>query len=153
MEQSRQEREHLLTGLFRRADRAFKRCIECRVKDTGVYRSQHRLLMHLSRMPNRCQAELARHLEISQAALTVSLQKLEKGGYIRRETDSTDGRVHQVVITEKGRRVIEQSNSMFLEEEAAMFAGFSEEEMEKMQEFLERINRNLGDRYRMEEKE
>ena len=42
---------HVLSLKFRRADAAFKRTIEKRVKDTGVYRSQHRLLMHLNMQP------------------------------------------------------------------------------------------------------
>lgn len=152
MTQARRELNHTLTTLFRRADRALKRRIELRVKDTGVYRSQHRLLMHLSWKPDSCQAELAKHLEISQAALTVSLQKLEKGGYIRRETNSADGRSHRMVITEKGQQLIARSISMFEEEEAGMFEGFTEEELVRLKGFLERINRNLGEKNAVEER-
>ena len=55
---------------FRRADRAFKRCIRRRVKDTGVFQSQHRLLMHLSQNPNCSQVELSACLEVSPAAIS-----------------------------------------------------------------------------------
>ncbi len=144
MDHNRQDTEHDLSMKFRRADTALKRSIERKVKNTGVYRSQHRLLMHLNRNPNCAQVELAQHLEVSPAAIAVSLKKLEKGGYIRRETDSSDNRVHQVVITEKGRQVIEKSIVMFQETESEMFAGFSAEEMELLDGFLERIYQNLG---------
>lgn len=135
---------HVLSLKFRRADAAFKRTIEKRVKDTGVYRSQHRLLMHLNMQPNCSQVMLAEQLEISPAAIAVSIKKLEKGGYIRRETDSSDSRVHQVTITTKGETVIEQSIKMFQEVEAQMFQDFSEEEKKQMEDFLERIYHNLG---------
>lgn len=129
---------------FRRADFAFKRLIERRVKDTGVYRSQHRLLMHLSRQPNCSQTALAAHLEVSPSAIAVSIKKLEKGGYICRETDESDNRVHQVTITRKGEQVIQKSITMFQEVETQMFKDFSDEEMEQMDNFLERIYQNLG---------
>lgn len=141
---SRTAMEHELSMKFRRADRALKRLIEWRVKDTGVYRSQHRLLMHLRCQPNCSQVELAEQLEISPSAIAVSIKKLEKGGYIRRETDESDNRVHQVTITQKGEQIIQESISMFQETERQMFQGFSDEEMKDLADFLERIYHNLG---------
>lgn len=144
MPQDRTSMERELSMKFRRTDAAYKRLIEWLVKDTGVYRSQHRLLMHLNLQPNCSQATLAEHLEISPAAIAVSIKKLEKGGYIRRETDESDNRVHQVTITEKGGQVIQKSIAMFREVETQMFEGFSDEEMAQMEDFLERIYHNLG---------
>lgn len=144
MNRKRQDMEHELSMKFRRADNALKRSIERRVKNTGVFRSQHRLLMHLNRKPNCSQVELADHLEVSPAAIAVSIKKLEKGGYIHRETDESDNRVHQVIITDKGRQVIEKSIIMFQEAEEEMFLGFSESEMRVLDDFLERIYQNLG---------
>lgn len=135
--------ERSASSKFRRADAAFKRLIERRVKDTGVYRSQHRLLMHLRWRPNSSQVALAEHLEVSPAAIAVSIKKLEKGGYIRRETDVSDSRVHQVTVTEKGEQVIRRSISMFQEVEAQMFDGFSDDELRQMEDFLERIYHNF----------
>jgi MarR family multiple gene transcriptional regulator MgrA len=135
--------EARLSFLFRRTDRQLRRCIEKKVNHTGVYQSQHRLLMHLNHHPNCSQVEIARELEISPAAVAVSLKKLESGGYITRETTESDNRTHRVTITPKGRSVIEWSEQMFLETEKAMFEGFSEEEMQSLQQFFERIYENL----------
>ena len=71
------------------------------------------------------------------------LHSLESGGYIMRETTESDSRTHRVTITKKGRSVIERSEQMFWETEKAMFEGFSEEEMQSLQQFLERIYENL----------
>lgn len=143
MAQTRQDREREVSWKFRRADRALKRRIEQRVKDTGVYRSQHRLLMHLNLNPRSSQAALAEHLEVTPAAIAVSIKKLEKGGYICRETDACDNRYQQVTISEKGQQVIEKSVLIFQQTEREMFAGFSDGEMEQLEEFLDRIARNL----------
>lgn len=136
-------RKARLSFLFRRTDRQLRRCIEKKVNHTGVYQSQHRLLMHLNHHPNCSQVEIARELEISPAAVAVSLKKLESGGYITRETTESDNRTHRVTITPKGRSVIERSEQMFWETEKAMFEGFSEEEMQSLQQFFERIYENL----------
>ena len=93
--------------------------------------------MHLNHHPNCSQIEIAR------AAVAVSLKKLESGGYITRETTESDNRTHRVTITPKGRSVIERSEQMFWETEKAMFEGFSEEEMQSLQQFFERIYENL----------
>ena len=115
--------EGRLSFLFRRTDRQLRRCIEKKVNHTGVYQSQHRLLMHLNHHPNCSQ--------------------VESGGYITRETTESDNRTHRVTITPKGRSVIERSEQMFWETEKAMFEGFSEEEMQSLQQFFERIYENL----------
>ena len=135
--------EGRLSFLFRRTDRHLRRCIEKKVNHTGVYQSQHRLLMHLNHHPNCSQIEIAREMDISPAAVAVSLKKLESGGYITRETTESDNRTHRVTITKKGRSVIERSEQMFWETEKAMFEGFSEEEMQSLQQFFERIYENL----------
>ena len=66
--------EARLSFLFRRTDRQLRRCIEKKVNHTGVYQSQHRLLMHLNHHPNCSQIEIAREMEISPAAVAVSLK-------------------------------------------------------------------------------
>lgn len=142
-EDKRREQEHSAAIRFRRADRALKRCIEYRVKDTGVYRSQHRLLMELYRRPNCSQIELAELLEVSPAAVAVSLKKLEKGGYIQKKTAVDDGRANQVEITALGNEVIKMSFRMFGEIDKALFADFSDEELYQITAFFERMIANL----------
>ena len=78
LEMLRQEMEHRLSVWFRKTDQMLRRKIERRVKKTGVYSGQHRILMHLNLRPNCSQAELAEWMEISPAAIAVSIKKLEK---------------------------------------------------------------------------
>ena len=119
--------------------------MERRLADTGVYRSQHQMLMYVSDHPNASQKELAEHQRISTATVAVSLKKLEKGGYIRREVDERDNRYNQICLTERGRLVVLESVLLFQEIEQAMFAGFSQEDYEKMGELLDRVYGNLED--------
>lgn len=141
-----EESQHQIVNLFRQCDQAIKRSIGKRVKDTGLYRSQHRLLMILGKHPDCSQTMLAEKLEVSSAAVAVALKKLEKSGYIERTNDETDNRMNHVVITAKGQEAIRISCVYFREIENALFEGFSEKELEEIKGFLTRIIQN-GERY------
>ena len=121
----------------------FLRNLERKVMDTGVYRSQHQMLMCLGDNPGCSQTMLAEKMNISTAAVTTTLKKLEKGGYIVREINSEDNRTNQLQITEKGQKVIEQSKQLFDELECDMYAGFSEEELNRLHGYYEKILENL----------
>lgn len=142
----RKEMQHQIVNLFRQSDQSMKRAIGKKVEDTGIYRSQHRLLMFLGKHPDCSQIVIANKLEISPAAVAVSLKKLEKAGYITRSCDVEDNRMNHVVITDKGKKAIDQSILYFQEIEDAMFEGFSQEELETYAAFLERVIHN-GERY------
>lgn len=128
---------------FRQTNRIHMRVVEKMVSKTELYRSQHQLLMDIARNPSRSQVELAQRLEISPAAVAVSLKKLEKGGYIKRILDSEDNRVNQVEITEKGDQIVCESRQLFQKLDRTMFQGFSQEELLQVRAYLERMYQNL----------
>ncbi len=142
----RKELQHGIINLFRQSDQTLKRVISKKVEDTGIYRSQHRLLMILGKHPDCSQTVLAEKMEVSPAAVAVSLKKLEKSGYIKKQCDEEDGRMNHVVITDKGRDAIHQSILHFQEIEDAMFDGFSDEELELYATFFKRLLTN-GENY------
>lgn len=140
------ERQHRIVNLFRITDRTLKRCIDKKVDGTGVYRSQHRLLMMLGKHPECSQTELAEKLDISPAAVAVSLKKLEKAGFISRQCNKDDNRINHVVITEKGWKTIDVSIGYFKELENAFFLDFSEEELDQLEKYFGRMIAN-GESY------
>ena len=93
--------------------------------------------------PNVSQKELARMYGVSGATIAVSLKKLERGGYIRRLVDQEDNRCNQICITDKGRKVVEDSVKIFRQMESRMFEGFSENDMKVLGQLLDRIYGNL----------
>lgn len=143
-----EEQKHKIIHLLGVADRTLKRSISKKVENTGVYRSQHRLLMILGKHPDCSQTELAERLEISPAAVAVSLKKLEKSGFISRQCQKNDNRVNQVVITEKGWEIIDQSVQYFKEMDKAFLKDFSLEELRQLEAFLERMIKNGEDYYK-----
>lgn len=143
-------REHQIVNLFRRSDQAVRRAIERGVKDTGLHRSQHRILMFLGRHPDCSQTMLANLLEVSPAAVAVALKKLEKSGYIERQCNELDNRMNHVVVTEKGMEAIHMSCIYFQKVEKALLQGISEEEMDAAEKFLMKVIQNSEDFCRSE---
>ena len=142
-----EEQKHKIIHLLGVADRTLKRSISKKVENTGVFRSQHRLLMILGKHPDCSQTELAERLEISSAAVAVSLKKLEKSGFISRQCQENDNRVNQVEKKEKGWEIIDQSVQYFKEMDKAFLKDFSLEELRQLEAFLERMIKNGEDYY------
>ena len=135
--------QHRLIEKYIRVTRLHRSVIEHQLEGTGVYRSQHQILMYVSNNPNVSQKELAKMYGVSGATIAVSLKKLEKGGYIKRLVDQDDNRCNQICITEKGRTVVEESVLIFQRLESCMFEGFSEHDMNVLGNLLDRIYGNL----------
>ncbi len=147
-EAEQKKMQHQLINLFRHADQSIKRVIRKKLEGTGVYRSQHRLLMILGSHPDSSQTELAEKMDISPAAVAVTLKKLERGGYISRQCLAEDNRMNHVGMTEKGQEAIDKSIICFREIEEAVFQGFSQEEMELFYRFFQRVIENGESYYR-----
>ena len=117
--------------------------IDMQTKEIGIHRTQHRILIHLDKdgaLPS--QRELAAKLDITPAAVTVALKKLENDGYIER-TLGQDTRYNEIKITEKGRELLDRTHELFLRVDSAMLEGFSNEELDAYIAFLERMQKNI----------
>ena len=130
-------------GKFIRTNRRHRRVLEGKLNSTGVFRSQHQLLMYIADYPNLSQKELAKNQGVSTATIAVSLKKLEQGGYVRRVVEPRDNRYNKICITEKVMEVARYSVLVFEEIEKAMFRGFSQEDYRMLGELLDRIYENL----------
>lgn len=120
--------------------------IEGRISKLGFHHSQHRMLMHLARYEHiPSQRELADAMGISPAAVTTTLKRLEKDGYISRISPGDDNRCNRISITEEGRAVIKQSRDIFDAVDQTMFAGLTDEELTLFASLLSRMRENLKD--------
>ena len=102
--------EMRLLDKYMRISRHHRAVMERMLSTTGVYRSQHKILMTISHNPNISQKELADRNEVSTATIAVSLKKIEKGGYIKRLVDEKDNRYNQICITQKGQEIVDKSH-------------------------------------------
>lgn len=115
-------------------------------EDIGLFHSQHMMLKYLIHLPYEPnQKQIADALEISPAAVAVTLKKLESAGYISRKTLDGDNRCNRIILTEQGKNVLELSRRKFSELDAKMLDGFTEEEFDILEKLFDRMKENLRD--------
>ena len=126
-----------------RTDHMHRMLIDSRVREIGIHRTQHRILMHLARhdkLPS--QKELAEHLDVTPAAVTGALKKIESDGYIEKKLGQ-DNRYYEIQITEKGRELVKLTRKLFSEVDSSMFEGFSEDELNAYISCLKKLQGNM----------
>ncbi len=125
------ERAHDTFFGMLQTDRLHRSVVEDFLSVLGIHRSQHLTLLYLSKSENcPSQKAIAEHFKISPAAVTVTLKKLEEGGYILRSSVEKDSRYNSIALSEKGKEVVAQSRKLFEETDIAMFSEFTDEEYE-----------------------
>lgn len=120
-----------------------RRMLECNLEGTGIHRAQHRLLLTLSKKSFASQVELARYLEVSPATIAVSLKALKKAELIMKTAKEEDNRINFVELTEKGRKMVEESCGFFDALDEQMYQGFEQEELRQLCQYLDRMYENM----------
>ena len=90
------------------------------------------------------QRELADALQVSPAAIAMSLKTLERLGYAERQSDPDDQRRKRVVVTQRGAAAAKACWAAFREIDRRMLDGFTDEEREMLCRMHRRMLRNLG---------
>ena len=136
---------HQAIDLLIRTSRLHHRNIEKRFENTGLHRSQRRMLMHLSRfetMPS--QRMIADDFDISPACVARTLKSLACEGYITRTDDEDDLRRNNVSITQKGLDTVSETHNAFEAIDAAAFEGLNADEIDQLIGLLDRVKENLS---------
>ena len=120
-------------------------CVDRQIGDLGIHHGQHRMLIQLAKPQASppSQKELAEAMGISPAAVTASLKRLEREGYVSRSMTDEDNRKNEIRITPEGLERVNKSRAVFEATDKALFAGFTPEEINLFTSFLERIDNNL----------
>ena len=99
--------EREITHYFIVTNQLHRRMVESNLEGMRIHRAQHRLLMTLSCKRSYSQVEIAKELEVSPATIAVALKNLEKEQYIVRTSKEGDNRVKDVLLTEKGQKLVQ----------------------------------------------
>ncbi|MBO5715342.1 MAG: MarR family transcriptional regulator, partial [Clostridia bacterium] len=127
-----------------RIGRLHRTVFERNISKMGIHHSQHHLLMYIAKekeIPS--QKQIAEKFGITSAAVARSLKSLEAEGYIQRSNVEDDNRFKRIIITDKGREIIEKSHQLFEEIDNSMYEDFSEEDILKFNEYLDKMQSKL----------
>lgn len=113
------------------------------MKPTGLQMSQMGILAVLKMNGPMSQREIADKIHVTPPSVTVALQKLEKLGYIERRTDEKDQRIMRIMISESGRKLVDETKSLISETEEMLFEGMSAEEKMLLRRLILQMRDNL----------
>ena len=89
------------------------------------------------------QKDFADVLMISPAAIAQSLKRMTQEGLVEKVSDESDLRVNQINITHKGKEYVKKIDANLHNMAEAVFADFTDKEMDEIQQFNCRIIENI----------
>ncbi|WP_325200821.1 MarR family winged helix-turn-helix transcriptional regulator [Oscillibacter sp.] len=118
--------------------------MDARVSRYDVTPVQTHVLLYLQQHGGRVpQHELAEFLRVKPSTINGVLDRMEEKGLVRRSVSGADARRRLITLTEKGAEQQALFQQSFLDAEAAMVRGFSQEERETLCTLLDRVIQNL----------
>ncbi len=93
-------------------------------------RRQASILDHLDELDPTTVNDLARHMGVTAATMSLALDRLERGGYVARTRDNLDGRRVNLRLTPAGVRIREASSVLDRPCVEALVARLTDEERE-----------------------
>ena len=114
-----------------------------RFRSTGLNQSQVAALIHLDRVEELSQTDLAARLGMRKAATGTLLDGLEGKGLVERTRSREDRRLQLVSISDAGRRVVDEVDHMGEALGIGLRQGISREERTQLVSILQRIRENL----------
>jgi DNA-binding MarR family transcriptional regulator len=81
----------------------------CYARESGLSMSQLGALFHIHRMGSSGVTDLGENLGVTSAAASQMLERLVQQDLILRSEDPSDRRVKQIILTDKGLQVLQES--------------------------------------------
>jgi len=115
------------------------------VERSGLTRAKWTLIAAVARNPGATQRLIAEALEVREITAGRLVDRLCEEGYLRREENPNDRRAYCVYLTPTAQPVLDTLDELAKFHEAAIFAGFSAEDLDKLDTLLDTIAGNLSD--------
>ena len=135
----------LITKLKQLQSRALAQCISEQGID-AFSGEQGKILFVLWQKDKISQKELADETGLAKNTITAMLKKMEINNLIRRIADENDKRKSLVILTEHAKSLKKCSDKILDKMLKKMYKDFSEEEINKFEEYLHRIIKNFEEK-------
>jgi MarR family transcriptional regulator for hemolysin len=120
--------------------RAWRQKLDQRLKPMGLSQAKWRTLMHLSLSEDALtQAEIAARLGVEEPTVVNLLHRLEKEGWITRNSSPDDRRCKMVLLGQRAERVIAQIKATADKLRHELLAGIPQADLQTCMKVLARI--------------
>jgi DNA-binding MarR family transcriptional regulator len=125
-------------GLLRRL------AIQEATADIGLYFGQLPILEYLMDHDQCTQKEIADQIKVTPASVAISTKRMQKAGLLEKTAAADNLRCNRLTVTAKGRELSQRFRSKFDETDQKMFAGFTEAELDRLRDYLDRLIMNIS---------
>jgi len=101
------------------------------------------ILLYLSCHSEVCQRDLEKEFCITRSTASKVVILMEKKGFIRRESVLGDARLKRLVLTEKGKQIVDLIKDDKYVVEQSLVKGFTKEELDLFCSYIERMKDNI----------
>ncbi|MHB1315613.1 MAG: MarR family winged helix-turn-helix transcriptional regulator [Christensenellales bacterium] len=113
------------------------------ISNMGLYYGQFPILEFIRSKPKCTQQEIAQMLEVSPASIALSTKRLQKCGFIKKETNEINLRRNMLTLTQKGVDTAEKCRQAYDAADTILYSGFAEEDLESLRNLLDRMIANI----------
>ncbi len=135
-----------LVEQFRHVSHQMYRLGEASLNESGLSYAQYRTLMLLffEEWRGNCggmnPSKISERQGTGRNNISALVRGLEEDGLVERRLDEDDRRRFNIVLTDEGRQRVRQLAALHMKSMDALFAAFSDEEMETLRALLTRLN-------------
>lgn len=101
------------------------------------------LMKLINNNPEANQKQLAKEMRFTEGAMSISVKKLRELGMVEKVQLEADMRYHKLAITDRGREILCDYEKYLYRLMKDIFAGFTEDELKKLKDYVSRVNNNL----------
>jgi MarR family transcriptional regulator, transcriptional regulator for hemolysin len=132
-------------ALVARAARQWRRAVDRRLQPFGLSEAMWLPLTYVAHAPGLMrQKDLAAALTLDGSSVARLLDALETSGLIERREGDADRRAKVIILTRRGRAIIEQVETVFREVRNATLTGLTDDEIRVATRVLELVCDNLA---------
>lgn len=135
--------EEQLIDLFRIVTRKHRLELGQALIKVNLYIGQPNVLFCLKRHGQMTQTMIQKEVNSSKEAMSVSIKRLLKNGFIEKRQDDQDRRVFWITLTDDGLNVIEYCHAVYTEVADGMFQFLDEREKEVLIGLYQKMSEGL----------
>ena len=140
--QEQREGGFLIAKIHQITNRIFKKLL----KKYGINElnpGQGRILFALWKQDGVPIHELSKKTQLTKSTLTTMLERLEHADFIKREPDKSDGRIINILLSEKSKNLQKKYVDVSKRMTELFYRTLTSEEIDKFEDFLRKILDNL----------
>jgi DNA-binding MarR family transcriptional regulator len=130
---------------LKKINHRIKKIMQQKIDEYELTFGLFQIIMFIDKNPSASQKEIAKEMKVTEGAISTSIKRLLKLNMIEQIPLESDMRYNRLVLTKVGKSIIDDYKDSLPNIFSEMFNEFNHDELMKLNDFLLRINKNLGD--------